>query len=693
MALKIPESPNIIGGDAVLRSARGVQGATETPKFQVDNKALMESTQAVGTLLSNVEKMREDTLMADAQSWWMMNMDNKENMVKDNFKGKNAMNLFTNQMKPYADKLEKDLFGDPKDDDVVRIANPALQQKFKEWANRQLVQYNARMGDYEGRELTKYNESTFDAREAQITNMLRQATTVPEIMGGADSYLELQSVRYRGMNPDYIKQLAFSKTDAAVTENVKDQIQVNVREGRNFFERNPEVRAVLSESSQKAINDKIKEEWVAQAITAGGEGIAAGDNGAALNSWTDASMLAEVFGTTDQNQLNAIQKKIYGGAKERADALSKKAEGVADMMRGQQAAQIANAQNDDEMLAAIQNISLSDSAWASAVDKGREKDLALAKRISDVKNADVSDLKDRSKLLDVQKKLEMPISFGFETVRMEDIMKARTTEIEPLTQQEQDVLEENSAIQEDLRNQTEVYADLLNDVVNGVYVGGYDPRLDQLGGTMQKAIYQAVASEQQYRNVANRYPEMGSMLDKVDSSFDNSAKARTKRIMAEIVNQADSNGANKLDAARLQQLANYAITQAKDPVSNALEDAITQTYDAPDFGADTDFLSSEERVNIQAERERDLSIRQAGYKAFASDTALKSTKTSDRTDTKQTKRAKKVISQFRKNLPEGTRSVVDDNQDLFINWYKLGNTSAILNFVRNWNTITQPTGE
>ena len=707
MAIKIPDAPNIIGGDAVLRSDRGINGSVTPHNISVDNRAVEESVKGLGSLFANVEQIREDTMLTDAYESWTMNMDNHMREIEDKYKGRNAVNLYEREVKTYSDKLNSDLFGAPKDDGKIRISNKAIQEKFRQWTNKQLVQYNARIGRYEAEELTKYNESTFDAREAQITNQLRNAKSVPEIIGGQDSFYELQGVRYRGLNPDYIKQMAASKVDAAVVENIKDQIQTDVRAGRNFYVNNPEVRAVLSASSQDAINQKIKEEWVAQAITHGGEGLASGDNGAELNNWIDASVLGQVFGTEKPEELNAIRQKIYGGAKERSDALTKQAEGMADMIRGQQAAQLASVKTNDDLLNALQNISVTDRNWASQVDGGVQRDLALAGRMEALRSVADTDLAERAERY---KKYEKSVeniekvgkgSILYDMIRGKSykegdakkqgfveglvnpagLVSAATGVVnllsykgeapEALSAEEAYVLEayqaEKQAVQEELKQRSEVYTDLLNDVVNGRYVGGYDERLDKLGGAEQKAIYQAVAAEQAFRNVSARYPKMDAALKSLDTKYDDSAMARAKRIFAEEVNKADHNGATRIDDTRLQQLANYSIAQSKDSVSNALSSAISGSL------ADNDIV-------------------EAGISAFSSDKALKAVKASDNTYDKQGKRAKKVIRQFRNNLPEGYRSVVDDHEDLLMSWYRVGNTPAILNFVRSYMTTIQSSG-
>lgn len=709
MALKIPEAPNIVGGDAVLRSAQGVSGETLTPQFKVDNSATLDAFKEVSSMIINVQEEREETMLQDAATWWTNNMNNQERNVKENFKGRDALNLYNNQMAPYAKKLEEDLFGEPKDDGLVRIADPAMQQRFKLWANKQLVMYNARIGDYEGRELSRYNESTFDAREAQITSMLANADTAPEFIGGADSYAELTARRYPGLNPEYIKQVSSAKVDAAVTENIKNRIATDVVEARKFYLSNPEVSNLLTESSKAAIDSAIQDQWVKQGIARGGEGLAAGDGGAELRNWTSPEVLGEIFGTTDSVQINAIQQKMYGDAKERSDALVTRAEGIADMMRGQQAAQLANAQTDDERFSALQNIAVTDSQWASAVDAGEEKDLALAGKIERLQTVTGSDLAARARQYESFESsfenvantgrggifYDMARGLGYKSgdaknqgfaeglVNPAGLVSGIASAVnllgsavsgetpEQLSANEARLLEtyqaEKQEVQDELRQRTETYIDLMNDVVNGRYVGGYDERLDRLGGVEQKAIYQAVAAEQAFRNVSARYPKMDSALKSLDTKYDDSAMARAKRIFAEEVNKADHNGTTKIDDTRLQQLANYAIAQSRDSVSNALSDAISGT------ATDNDIVG-------------------AGVSAFTSNEALKAVTASDNTYDKQGQRAKKVIRKFRNNLPEGYRSVVDDYEDLLTSWYRVGNTPAILNFVRSYKTTMQASG-
>lgn len=692
MALKIPEAPNIVGGDAVLRSERGINGATTVPDFRIDTSAVQDSVKEIGSLLASVQQKRDDTMMADVSSEWIKNMDNHMNYVMDKYKGANAVNLYDREIKTYADKLNADLFGAPKDDGKVRIEDKGLQERFKQWANKQLVHYNAQIGHYEGKELERYNESTFNAREAQITDMLSRAETPQEIEAGRDSFLELQGVQFRGLNSDYIKQMAASKTDAAVVKNAETKIVADVNKGRAFV-LNPTVQSVLSDSSKAALNKKIQEEWEAQGITAGGEGMAAGDNGRALKQWTDTEVLSEVYGTTEPEKINAIRQKIYGGAKKRSDALTKEAEGVADMIRGQRAGQLGEAKTKEDIFTALQDIYSTDQEWAHQVDASIQTDLELASKISAISKMENALPAERVKAQNAMERLtssdwaldqSMLDAYGLSGSKPFSLETKKM-----LTDDEEQRLSEyraqNAEVQEAIKKQSAVYADIMDDVVTGRYVGGADPRLNDLGWSQQQAIYQAVQAEQAYRNVANRYPEMDSVLKGVDTKYDSSAMSRAKRIMAEEVNKADGNGANRLDSVRLKQIANYAVASSRDNVSNALTDAITNT-------TSTEGMGLMDRVDARVEDKRNQEIASAGLSAFTSSAALKATKTSDNTYDKQTSRAKKVIRNFRNNLPEGYRSVVDDNEDLFIAWYRVGNTPAILNFVRTYTTLAQSGG-
>lgn len=729
MAIKIPDAPNIIGGQPVLRSPEGINGSTATPQFKYNPSASIEATDAVGTLLANVNQERVDTYMTQASLWWTENMNKHMREVQDKYKGGAAMDLYAREIKPFANKLTQDLFGDPKDDGVVRISNPQLQKAFQKWADGQMRTYNAQIGHYEGQELAKYNESTFDAREQQITEGLLSATTPEEIVGYSQSMLDLDRVRYRGYNPDRITQLAAAKVDAAVAKNVEARINNDVEVGYGYYT-DPQVQAALSSSSKAALQQALRKALVDQGEARGGEALA-NDDGSRVAHYTSDEIIRQIYGTDDPEVIRGVQLDIMGKANDRAKALKEKSAGVQSQIAAGISADLANATNEDEFYSVLERAYEFDPAWAQSLDRANQQDsidAALIRYVSSAApgyDANVAELTDT-----IVDEINNPIApklpgrhgemvqaqvFGdnkyegraINSPEREAAMAAQVSELEMSGLPHDDAvkkvarrearlilvdedsnpakleaLAEYDALRDRLANDGEVYTAVMNDIVAGTYTGGRDERVARLPLHMQRDLYAAVGTEGEYRRLINSHPGTDEIFKDVDATYANldvGYRERAKRMAMKRVNDWERKNGDTAKGQQLRQLVEQGYADAKDPVSNALESAIRDPLSVDDL-RDTDYWSREQRTDMMAEQRRVDAITESATGAFSEPGEVK-TKVGDRSWDKQTAAAEARIKKFKKNLPTELRYVVDQNMDLYVNWYRLGNTNAIINHV------------
>lgn len=732
MAIKIPDAPNIIGSEPVLRSPEQVNGATSTPRFKVDNGPALEATEAVGTLLANVNQQRVDTYMTQASLWWTEMMNKKMREVQDKYKGASAMDLYVREIKPYAQKLTNELIGEPKDDGIVRISNPDLQIAFKKWSDGQMRNYNAQIGHYEGQELARYNESTFDAREQQISEGLMYATTPEEIVGYSQSMLDLNKIRYRGYNPDRIAQLAAAKTDAAVAANVKSRIATDVEQGYSYF-MDPQVQAALSNSSKTELRQALRDALVKQGEARGGEGLASGDV-SKVDHYSSDMVIRNIYGTEDPEQIRAVQMEIRGKANDRAEGLKSKAAGVQAQIANSLGVELANAKTEEELNAVLEKVNDFDPTWAEALDNANQRDAldkatvyymqtfnpdydtevatrrdeivkdldALSKNVKDKERIDTESVaaklgiskeelhnrlygdNNAQAMLSTIKEMELAGTPHDEAVRIvaTDEARARVAvwESDP---ENQKMIDRYNEFRDRTARNVNTYTEVMNDIVNGTYSGGMDPRVLELPLSQQRDLAAAAGTEQEYRNLINSHPGIADVFASVDATYpqlDIGFQERAKRMAMKRVSDWEHKNGDTAKGEQARQLVMQGYADAKDPIYTAMETAIHTPVSSDDLSGDASYWASEGRTDYMAEQKRAEEISTAAVGAFGASKRMK--ETTDRAYDKQFKSANKKVRAFRDALPNNLRYVVDANEDMYTRWYVLGNTTAIIQHVK-----------
>lgn len=725
MAIQIPNSPNIIGSEPVLRSPEQVRGTTITPQFKVDNGPQEEMAKAAGALLANVDQTRIDTYMTQASLWWTENMNKHIREVEDKYKGANAMDLYVREIKPYANKLTDMLFSAPKDDGMVRIANLDLQKQFRKWSDNQLRNYNAQIGRYEGEELAKYNESTFDAREQQITEGLMYATTPEEIVGYSQSMLDLNKVRYRGYNPDRISQLAAAKVDAAVVANVKSQITKDVQVGYNYFT-DPQVQAALSNKSKLELRQAMREALIKQGEANGGAGLAADDEGP-VSLYTSDKVISQIYGTNKPEEINAVRLEIMGKAQERAKGLREKAAGVQSQINARLSTELANVTTDEEFGVLLEKIYEQDPRWAEELDAANQRDAIDRAAVYYVAtthpdyDTEVDKRKDEivdrlSSLYGEGAPLVMtPTAIVSGTVRgllgtpptdsehammasvndmelagmsREDAIKAVATDKARNmlsvweTPEQQAALDKYNEYRDRLAKNTETYTDLMNEVVAGTFTGGYDTRVSELPLGMQRDLAAAVGTEGEYRRLVNSHPGVDNVFQSVDATYPNlnvGFKERAKRMAMKRIGDWEKSNGDMAAGEQLRKLVMQGYADAKDPIYNAMEAAIVARTPTDNLSGENEYWASEARTDYMANLRKAKVISESAIKEFSESDKIS---TSDNSWKLQNKKATEKINDFKSNLPEGLRRIVDLNKDLYAKWYSYGNTNAIIEHLK-----------
>lgn len=251
MAIKIPDAPNVIGTQPVLRQPDSINARFETPNFKVDVSDAANAVKNVGDAYASFVEQQTETLMGAACNQFSHDVMQEEESLKANNKGIYANDLYA-RLEKKATAVLDDITGDPKDDGRVRIANPELRKRFRDWASRQMPAYQARMTHYTASELDKANKVILEDGIKQVNNMVANATTTEELMAAREEYIRGARLSASGMPKEYQMAEAARLMDEALLNKMSTMAKTDVLGAINLYMRIPEIGAGMSGTSEAA---------------------------------------------------------------------------------------------------------------------------------------------------------------------------------------------------------------------------------------------------------------------------------------------------------------------------------------------------------------------------------------------------------------------------------------------------------
>ena len=433
--------------------------------------------------------------------------------------------------------------------------------------------------------------------------------------------------------------------------------------------------------------------------------------------------------------------EIQGKAKDRADGLREKAASVQSQIDAGYATRLANAKTEDEFGAILEEIAVNNPAWAESLDTANQRDAIdratvywvqtfkpdyetgveqrrdeIIKRLTTLstdtgretinrpevaRTLGISKEELESRLMETEAGRNMVITNGEQamlatvkdmelagTPRDEAIRLVATDEARNRASvwedpQEQEMLDRYNEFRDRLAKATETYTDVMNEVVTGTYSGGYDARVAGLPLQMQRDLYAAVGTENEYRRLVNSHPGVDDTFKSIDATYPNLSvgfKERAKRMAMKRVNDWETKQGDTAVGKQLEQLVMQGYADAKDPIYNAMETAINAPVLPDNLSGDNEYWASEARTDYMAAKKKAGAISGAAIKAFSAEKPKK--ETTDRAWEKQNKRSAEKINKFRSELPANLRPIVDANKELYTKWYSYGNTNAIIEHLK-----------
>lgn len=330
MAIKIPDAPNVIGTQPVLREIDSINPVSERPNFKVDVSAPAEAIKNVGNAYADYVEYNTNIWMGAACNQFTHDLLSEEQRLKDTHTELQANDLYS-KLEKYATGVLDDMTGAPKDDGRVRIANPELKKRFRDWASKQMPAYQSRMMNYTASELDKANTKILKQGIEDTNKFIigsSYETAAEEFNAAWPSYVRAAQLSAPGMPKEYQMAEAARMMDEAVYAKMKMLADNSIPEALQWYYGVPAVNKALSSKSKAAFFDEIEKNYVNQGGARVAEDMASGGSGAEPGGYLDYQMLRAAFPGKSDSELGAIYAKVYDKGREINDARIKAQQGM-----------------------------------------------------------------------------------------------------------------------------------------------------------------------------------------------------------------------------------------------------------------------------------------------------------------------------------------------------------------------------
>lgn len=282
MALKIPDAPNVIGTQPVLREEQELTPVRENPNFKIDVSQPAQAMKDVGSAVADYVDYKTNILMGAACNQFDHDLIQEEQRLKNKYKGIQANDLYA-KLEEYATGVLNDMTGAAKDDGRVRIVNPELQKRFRDWASKQMPAYQTRMMNYTASELDKANQQIIEDTIKRNNSFVMGSSmegSKEQFDNAMETYRRAAQLSAQGMPKNYQEGAARRMMDDAVLAKMKTLSSNNVLEAIGWYVNVPSIKeymlsqseAVFLEEAQKDWKEQGKY-WLSQEYIRGGDGM------------------------------------------------------------------------------------------------------------------------------------------------------------------------------------------------------------------------------------------------------------------------------------------------------------------------------------------------------------------------------------------------------------------------------------
>lgn len=719
MAYKIPDSPNIIGGQTVLRQPDSLQPSGLTPELQVDTAPTNNALKSMSEAVSIFEEEKNAVFMGEVQSQYIQHMNNYKRQIFDKYKGKQAHDLYANFLKKESDKYFADITGGEKQDGKVRIANNDLKKRFKDWVDKQQSTYISQSAAYEAEQFSAWRESVWQAQDADAASLIASAYTDIELQNGIDAIYANTRDMLRGMDENYISQVSAKKIDDAVASFITNRIATSPIDAHVQLIKNPIVSDALTSATKETLKQSIREAYIKKAQNEYAQGIFSGSNKGV--EYLNANVISGIWDTTDADEISSIQDMISAEANKRADTRRKEVQGVRSSTIGSLANEYLNANTDEEkfnVLTKLQavdsriaysleegelNEAYSDSIVAAMVDAGIDpnyeravRELAEMKQYEHEKKIDLSDPKQISReaqnrffgtsvediITDIAEKQQRKEKKDF-------LEEARKKIYSSMTEEQIKVADEYQKIMDTRESALPIFNQVHDDIVSGK-VSGYDERMSGLPLDMQRELLATISTKTLYNDLSRQLPELSSVMKEVDPQY-SKLSVFDKRVAEEQIlkacNEYKKKNGELPTGVALRNIVSASYANSVSPESAALQGAIDEASMEVLAMEDIDYLQDPASARKILDRQGLTPIEDIAFRAFSEERTTP--KVSNNTYEKSMELAEKALDRFADSLPSNQANVVELNKDMLTRWITAGNINDVVVFVKGFRNKNQ----
>lgn len=335
MAIKIPDAPNVIGTQPVMREVDSINPKFERPNFKIDVSQPVQAVKDTGKAYASYVDYNTNIWMGAACNQFSHDILEEENRLKSTHKGLAANDLYA-KLEKYATGVLDDMTGEPKDDGRVRIANPELRKRFRDWASQQMPAYQSRMMNYSASELDTANKQIIKQGIEDNNNFVLKSsyqTADLELDAAWPNYIRAAQLSAPGMPKEYQMAEAARMMDEAVYAKMKMLADTNVLEGLSWYHNVPAVQKAMSSKSSAAFFADIEKNYIDQGGADVATDLASGGSGARPGGYLDMNTIAHAFPNSTEAERAAIYTKVYDKGREINDAREKAIQGMAEQQK------------------------------------------------------------------------------------------------------------------------------------------------------------------------------------------------------------------------------------------------------------------------------------------------------------------------------------------------------------------------
>ena len=344
MAIKIPDAPNVIGTQPVMREVDSINPKFEKTNFKIDVSQPVQAIKDTGKAYASYVDYNTNIWMGAACNQFSHDILEEENRLKNTHKGLAANDLYA-KLEKYATGVLDDMTGEPKDDGRVRIANPELRKRFRDWASQQMPAYQSRMMNYSASELDTANKQIIKQGIEDNNNFVLKSsyqTAELELDAAWPNYIRAAQLSAPGMPKEYQMAEAARMMDEAVYAKMKMLADTNVLEGLSWYYNVPAVQKAMSSKSSAAFFADIKKNYFDQGGAEVATDLAAGGSGARAGGYLDMDTIAHAFPNATEAERASIYAKVYAKGREINDARLKAQQGMKEQQMASVQGKIIN---------------------------------------------------------------------------------------------------------------------------------------------------------------------------------------------------------------------------------------------------------------------------------------------------------------------------------------------------------------